>query len=268
MKCPKCKNPNEANSQLCEWCGAELIENTNNINSTNSTTDTTTIGYKPEKESKTKTNLPIASIVISLGIIFLSFYMLTELQKISDLEHFNGNAEYIQNKYETSSGEHIDLIESTESLDRVIFFINKCDDNLLIPIIILVSIHFFVSIYFFVCTLQGKKSKMIILITSLVISLGVILLSFISLTEIINLRNGYRYLNLPYTAVEHIQNHYLTPDWDSLNLIKVAEEISESRYFLDDFRALITVIMILSSLLFFVSINFLVSTIRNKKSIN
>ena len=126
MKCPKCKNPNEANSQLCEWCGAELIENTNNINnSTNSTTDTTTISYKPEKESKTKTNLPIASIVISLGIIFLSFYMLTELQKNSDLEHFNGNAEWIQKNYETSFGEHIDLIESTESLDRVIFFINK-----------------------------------------------------------------------------------------------------------------------------------------------
>lgn len=266
MKCPKCKNPNEANSQLCEWCGAELIENTNNINSTNSTTDTTTIGYKPEIEYKIKTNLPIASIVISLGIIFLSFYMLTELQKSPDIENFNFDAEWVQKDFESSSGRYIDLNGWWWSVAYgVNLYTYGIDYNLVIPIIVLVSLHFFVSVYFLVCTLQGKKSKMIILITSLVITLGVVLLTFISLIETNNLPTSEY---LPHADIKEIQNSYYSPDGGNLNLIKVQQQYVEKRYFIYDFRALINILMILSSLLFFVSINFLVSTIRNKKSIN
>jgi hypothetical protein len=40
MNCPSCKNSNEANSQVCEWCGNKLVEETQ-INS---------LGYKFEKE--------------------------------------------------------------------------------------------------------------------------------------------------------------------------------------------------------------------------
>lgn len=40
MKCPSCKNSNEANSQVCEWCGSKLVEET----------QISSLGYKFEKE--------------------------------------------------------------------------------------------------------------------------------------------------------------------------------------------------------------------------
>ena len=40
MNCPSCKNSNEVNSQLCEWCGSKLVEDT----------QISSLGYKFEKE--------------------------------------------------------------------------------------------------------------------------------------------------------------------------------------------------------------------------
>lgn len=40
MNCPSCKNSNDANSQVCEWCGSKLVEDT----------QISSLGYKFEKE--------------------------------------------------------------------------------------------------------------------------------------------------------------------------------------------------------------------------
>jgi hypothetical protein len=40
MNCPSCKNSNEINSQVCEWCGSKLVEDI----------QISSLGYKFEKE--------------------------------------------------------------------------------------------------------------------------------------------------------------------------------------------------------------------------